>query len=390
MKPKLNIGLVGYKFMGKAHSNAYRQAARFFDDLGVQPVLKAICGRDPAGVQEAAETYGWESGETDWRRLIARDDIDLIDIAAPGNLHAEIAIAAANAGKHVLCEKPLANTINEAREMLDAVTASGVKHGIFFNYRKAPAVALAKQLIADGVLGQIRHWRGAYLQDWLTDPDFPLEWKLRRDVAGTGAHGDLNAHLIDLARFLVGEITEVSGVIETFITQRPLPGTGGPPRMGDVLVDDAALFLARFANGAVGSFEATRFALGRKNANRFEINGSRGSLGFNLERLNELEVYTEDTRAGTHGFRTVTATSGADPYSGHYWPTAHNLGYEHTFINLVADAFRAIAQGHNPSPDFGDGYRCNLVLDAVSRSAVSRRWEPVPNLGLSRPYQGDN
>ena len=378
MKPTLNIGLVGYKFMGKAHSNAYRQAAHFFDDLGVQPVLKAICGRDLAGVREAAETFGWESGETDWRQLIARDDIDLIDVAAPGNLHAEIAIAAAKAGKHVLCEKPLANTIGEAKEMLDAVTASGVKHGIFFNYRKAPAVALAKQLISDGVLGRIYHWRGAYLQDWLTDPNFPLEWKLRREVAGTGSHGDLNAHLIDLARFLVGEITEVSGVMETFVKQRPLPeSVQSAPQMADVLVDDAALFLARFAGGAVGTFEATRFALGRKNANRFEINGSKGSVGFNLERLNELEIYTEDTRAGAHGFRIVTVTSGADPYSGHYWPTAHNIGYEHTFINLVADALRAIAQGQNPLPDFGDGYQCNLVLDAVSRSAESKRWETV-------------
>lgn len=252
LKPKLNIGLVGYKFMGKAHSNAYRQAAHFFPDMGVQPVLKAVCGRDPAGVWEAAEIYGWESAETDWRRLIRRDDIDLIDVAAPGNLHAEIAIAAARAGKHVLCEKPLANTVEEAGEMLDAVTASGVRHGIFFNYRKAPAVALAKQLIADGVLGQIYHWRGVYLQDWLTDPEFPLEWKLRREVAGTGAHGDLNAHLIDLARFLVGESTEVSGVMETFVKQRPLPGENSPPQMADVQVDDAALFLARFANGRSG------------------------------------------------------------------------------------------------------------------------------------------
>jgi predicted dehydrogenase len=384
MSKTINVGLIGYKFMGKAHSNAYRQVGRFFNDLELQPVLKAICGRDEAGVKRAQEAMGWEGYETDWRRLIERDDIDIIDVSTPGNLHAEISIAAAKAGKHVLCEKPLGNNAQEAKRMLDAVKEAGVRHGVFFNYRKAPAVALAKQLISEGALGRIYHWRGTYLQDWIADPNFPLVWRLKKETAGSGVHGDLNAHLIDLARFLVGEITEVAGLMETFVKQRPelaatddrLGGTASE-KMGDVTVDDASLFLARFDNGAVGSFEATRFALGRKNYNRFEINGSKGSVVFNMERPNELEVYTEDTREGTYGFRTVSVTTGADPYSGHFWPAAHNIGYEHTFINLLYDAFTAIAHGQNPSPDFYDGYVNNVILDTVEQAAGSKKWEQV-------------
>jgi len=383
-KKTINVGLVGYKFMGKAHSNAYRQVGRFFTELEVQPVLKALCGRDEAGVKQAAETFGWLEYETDWRKLISRDDIDVIDIAAPGNLHAEIAIAAAKAGKHVLCEKPLGNTSAQAKEMLDAVNEAGVKHGIFFNYRKAPAVALAKQLITEGTLGKIYHWRGTYLQDWIVNPNFPLVWRLQKETAGSGSHGDLNAHLIDTARYLVGDIAEVNGILETFVKQRPelastddrMGGTASD-KMGEVTVDDASVFMARFENGAIGTFEATRFALGRKNYNRFEINGSKGSVVFNMERPNELEVYTEDTRTGTYGFRTVSVTSGQDPYSGHYWPTAHNTGYEHTFINLLYDAFTAIGANKNPSPDFYDGYVNNLILDAVEKSAHTRQWVPV-------------
>jgi predicted dehydrogenase len=380
----LNVGLVGYKFMGKAHSNAYRQVGRFFPELGIQPVMKAICGRDEAGVKAAAATMGWESVETDWKALIARNDIDLIDVSTPGNLHAEISIAAAHAGKMVFCEKPLGNTAGEAKQMLDAVTEAGVKNAVFFNYRKVPAVALAKKLISEGALGRIYHWRGTYLQDWIADPSFPLVWRLKRETAGSGVHGDLQAHLIDLSRFLVGEITEVGGLMETFVKQRPelaatddrLGGTASD-KMGDVTVDDASLFLARFDNGAVGSFEATRFALGRKNYNRFEINGSKGSLAFNMERPNELEIYTEDTHDGTYGFRTVSVTTGADPYSGHYWPAAHNTGYEHTFINLLADAFGAIAKGENPSPDFRDGYLNNVILDTMEQAAQSKKWETI-------------
>ena len=384
-KTTLNVGLIGYKFMGKAHSNAYRQVGHFFPELEVTPVLKAICGRDEAGVREAAEVFGWESYETDWKKLIARPDIDVIDVSTPGNLHAEISIAAAQAGKHVLCEKPLGNTAPEAKAMLDAADKAGVMHGVFFNYRKAPAVALAKQLIDSGALGKIYHWRGTYLQDWIADPNFPLVWRLKKETAGSGVHGDLNAHLIDLARHLVGEITEVSGLMETFIKKRPeqaasdasLGATADLSKMGDVTVDDASLFLARFDNGAIGTFEASRFALGRKNYNRFEINGSKGSIAFNMEKMNELEVYTEDTAKGTFGFRNINVTEGVDPYSGHYWPTAHIIGYEHTFVNLIYDAFHAIANGQSPSPNFVDGYRNNVILDAVEKSSETKRWVPI-------------
>ncbi|HEY3332690.1 MAG TPA: Gfo/Idh/MocA family oxidoreductase [Capsulimonadaceae bacterium] len=383
-KKTLNIGLVGYKFMGKAHSNAYRQVGHFFPELEVEPVLKAICGRDEAGVSAAASSLGWESYETDVRKLIAREDIDVIDIATPGNTHVDIAIEAARAGKHVFCEKPIANDAGNAKAMLDAVQSVGVKHAVFFNYRKAPAIALAKKLIDDGVIGKIHHWRGTYLQDWIVDPNFPLVWRLRKDIAGSGSHGDLAAHLIDTSRYLVGELTEVTGMLETFVKQRPelasssgLTGEADFSRMGDVTVDDASLFLARFDCGAVGTFEATRFAPGRKNYNRFEINGSKGSLSFNMERMNELDVYTEDTVAGTHGFRTINVTEGADPYSGHYWPTAHIIGYEHTFINLVFDAFQAIATDTMPTPNFVDGYRANVILDAVEASSKSRTWESI-------------
>ena len=380
----LNVGMIGYKFMGKAHSNAYRQVGRFFPDLEVKPVMKALCGRDEAGVRKAAETFGWGGHETDWRRLIARADIDIIDIGAPGNMHAEIAVAAAAAGKHVFCEKPLGNTTAEAKRMLDAVEKAGVKHLIFFNYRANPAVSFAKQLIDEGYIGKIYHWRALFLQDWIVNPDFPLVWRLKKDTAGSGSHGDLLAHCLDTARYLVGEISEVSGLLETFIKQRPelaesddRLGGKASDVMGVVDVDDASLALARFANGALGTFEATRFALGRKNHNRFEINGSKGSLVFNAERPNELEIYTEDTHAGTNGFRTVTVTAGQDRYTGHYWPAAHNIGYEHTFTNLLFDAFTAIGKGENPTPNFRDGYINNVLLDTIAKSAETKKWEPV-------------
>ena len=380
----LNVGMIGYKFMGKAHSNAYRQVPRFFPEMEVVPVMKALCGRDEAGVKKAVETFGWEGYETDWRRLIARDDIDIIDIGAPGNMHAEIAIAAAKAGKHVFCEKPLGNTAEEAKRMLDAVNEAGVKNMVWFNYRANPAISFAKQLINDGVVGKIYHCRALFLQDWLVDPQVPLLWRLRKEIAGSGSHGDLLAHCLDTARYLVGEIAEVSGVLETFIKERPelaasddRMGGVASDVMGEVTVDDASLTLARFENGALGTFEATRFALGRKNYNRFEINGSKGSIVFNAERPNELEIYTEDTHAGTHGFRTVSVTGGQDRYTDHYWPTAHNIGYEHTFINLLYDAFTAIGKNENPSPDFNDGYLNNVLLDTIAKSAETKKWEAV-------------
>jgi predicted dehydrogenase len=386
-KRKLNVALIGYQFMGKAHSNAYRQVARFFDDLEVEPVLKVICGRNEENVRKAAQKYGWEEYDTSWERVVERKDIDLVDVSVPGNMHAPIAIAAANAGKMVLCEKPLANTLAEARQMYEAVQKNKVPNALCHNYRFAPAVQLAKQLIEEGRIGKIYHFRGTYLQDWIVDPNFPLVWRLQKEVAGSGAHGDLNAHLIDMARFLVGEIAEVSGMMETFIKQRPklaasddrLGGVAST-EMGEVTVDDAALFLVRFENGAIGSIEATRFALGRKNYNRFEINGSKGSLVFNLERMNELEVYLQDDPPHIRGFRVVQASDSVHPFMSAWWPVGHIIGYEHTFINLVYTMLKAFSKGEEFKPNFEDGVRNQAVLEAVDISSQQKRWVSVSEL----------
>jgi predicted dehydrogenase len=367
---EIGVGLVGYKFMGRAHSNAYRQVGRFFN-LELSPRMRAICGRDEGAVRDAAASLGWEGYETDYRRLLERDDIGLVDVATPGNTHHEIAIAALEAGKHVLCEKPLANTLQEAREMLDAARTADTMNMVSFNYRRAPAVQLAKKLIDEGRLGEIRHWRGAYLQDFILDPELPLIWRFRREVAGSGALGDIGAHLIDLAHFLVGPIREVIGTTETFIGERPLVEGSG---MGRVTVDDAAAFLARFENGAIGTFEATRLAPGRKNHNSFEMNCSKGSLAFDLERRNELEVYLEDEAPEARGFRTVLVTEPDHPYMQGWWPPGHIIGYEHTFIHTVKDLLDGIAGGKCPAPTFEDGYRCQAVLEAVERSVESGTW----------------
>jgi predicted dehydrogenase len=372
---EIGVGLVGYRFMGRAHSNAYRQVGRFFD-LMLSPRMRAICGRDEAGVKEAAATLGWEGYEADYHSLLERDDIGLVDVVTPGNTHHEIAIAALEAGKHVLCEKPLANTLEEAGEMLDAARAAGTTNMVCFNYRRAPAVQLAKKLIEEERLGEIRHWRAVYLQDWILDPGFPLAWRLRREVAGSGALGDLGAHLVDLAHFLVGSITGVVATAETFIRERPLEEE--PGETGEVTVDDAAAFLTRFENGAMGTFEVTRLAPGRKNRNSFEINGSNGSLVFDLERMNELQVYLEDDPPDVRGFRTVMVTEPDHPYAGAWWPPGHILGYEHTFVHTIKDLLDGIAAGDNPPPTFEDGYRCQAVLDAVERSLESGSWtEPA-------------
>jgi predicted dehydrogenase len=382
MTETINVGLVGYKFMGKAHSNAYRQVAHFFPDVALRPQLTALCGRDEAGVRAAAAQFGWAEVESDWRALVARPDIGLIDISTPGDSHAPIAIAAAESGKHLFCEKPLANTLAEARQMRDAVERAGVVGMVNFNYRRVPAVQLAKRLIDDGRLGTIYHWRAVYLQDWIMDPNFPLVWRLQKDKAGSGTLGDLGAHSVDLARMLVGEISAVTGITETFIKQRPLEGSSDAALgakagegMGEVTVDDAALFLARFQNGAVGSFEVTRFAKGRANYNSFEINGSKGSLRFNLERMNELELLLEDDQADVAGFRTVLVSNGAvHPYWNAWWPAGHIIGWEHTFTHGVYDLLNGIAARQSPAPTFDDGLRCQAVLEAVERSAGSKQW----------------
>jgi len=386
MADTINIGLVGYKFMGTAHSNAWRQVTRFFEPK-LTPVMKAVCGRTESAVKAAAAKLGWQEHETDWRKLVAREDIDLVDICTPGGVsHKEIVLGAAAAGKHILCEKPLANNLADAQEMLEAVQKAGVKHMVNFNYRRAPAVALAKRMIEEGLIGEIYHWRAVYLQDWIIDPEFPLVWRLDKHVAGSGPLGDLAAHSVDLAHYLVGDIAEVTGMMQTFIEERPLPaemgglaGVAGEER-GKVTVEDAVAFLARFENGTFGTFEATRFAAGRKNYNCFEINGSKGSLVFNFERMNELEYYSREDPPDYQGFRVIQTTEPTHPYMSAWWPPAHIIGYEHTFIHGVYDLLNTIAEDEMPVPNFVDGVKCQAVLEAVGQSAQSGEWVKVPKI----------
>jgi predicted dehydrogenase len=379
--------MVGYAFMGAVHSQAWRTAGRFFD-LPCAPTLTALAGRDATRVQAAALKMGWTSTETDWRRLLDRDDVALIDICTPGDTHAEIAIASLEAGKHVLCEKPLANTVEEAEAMVDAAVAAearGVRSMVGFNYRRVPAISLARRLVQEGRLGTIRHVRAQYLQDWIVDPTFPLVWRLQKERAGSGALGDIGAHIIDLAQFVAGStISGVSGLTETFVRERPLPAVSaglaasGGAGTGAVTVDDAALFFARFDSGALGSFEATRFASGRKNALRLEVNGSDGSLAFDFEAMNELQFHDHTEDADTAGFRRILVTEPTHPYAQAWWPPGHGLGYEHTFIHEVVDLVTAIGTGTAPSPSFADGLQVQQVLAAVERSAErGSGWEQV-------------
>lgn len=380
MKKELRIAIVGYNFMGKAHANAWLQAAHFFD-LPFTPVLQVACGRDAAAVRAFADRWGWKHIETDWRAAIARDDVDVVDISLPQHLHHDVAVAAARAGKHVFCEKPMALSVAEAESMLAAVRASGVRHYLNHNYRRCPAVMLARQLIDEGRIGRIFHWRGAYQQDWIVDPNFPLTWQLQKETAGSGPHNDLNSHSVDLAHFLVGDIRTVSCLTTSFIKERPLPGkgatafsgaaSGGAPAMGAVTVEDASLMHVEFANGAIGSFEATRFASGRKNHHTFEIYGSEGSLTFDLERMNELQFFSRRDPDHAQGFRTILATEPSHAYVAKWWPPGHVLGYEHAFVHGVADFLGAIATGGPIAPDFADGVRCIKVLHAGLRSAAS-------------------
>lgn len=381
---EVGVGLAGYAFMGRAHSNAWRQVRHFFD-LPLLPKMVAICGRSEEKVKAAAEKLGWQSYETDWRKLVRRDDIEIVDVSTPNDSHAPISIEAAKHGKKVFCEKPLARDLREAERMLDAVVKAGVTHGVCFNYRRAPAVQLAKHLLETGRMGKVFHFRGTYLQDWIVDPDFPLVWRLRRSIAGSGALGDLAAHVIDLARFLIGEIVEVVGYLHTFIKERPLPPeeAGGlrgkaAKRWGEVDVDDASLSIVVFEDGAIGYIEATRFAPGRKNYNRFEVNCENGSLVFNLERMNELEVYFRDDPPEVQGFHQVMVTEmGVHKYIASWWPPGHIIGYEHTFVHTVYDFLRGVAGEEPFEPDFYDGVQCQRVLDAIEKSARKRKWVSV-------------
>jgi predicted dehydrogenase len=364
--------MIGYQFMGRAHSNAWRQVRHFFD-CPAEPVMKVICGRNPRAVGQAASVLGWQESETDWRRIMERDDIDIVDICSPGDAHMPQAIAAAEAKKVVLCEKPLANTLPEAEKMLEAVKKNRVIHMLCHNYRRIPAVTLAKQMIEAGEIGEIYHYRGTYLQDWIVDPMFPRVWRLQKSVAGSGALGDIGSHSIDLSRYLVGEISEVSGLLKTFIKERPMPDD--KKKMGKVDVDDAALSMVKFRNGAIGTIEGSRFALGRKNYNRFEINGSKGTIAFDLERMNELEVYKEE--GPNSGFKTIMVTDAQHPFIAGWWPPGHIIGYEHTFTHTVYDLLRAVDGKKTPMPNFDDGVKNQRVLDAIERSSKSKAWEKV-------------
>ncbi|MCD5310357.1 Gfo/Idh/MocA family oxidoreductase [Kineosporia babensis] len=381
--------MIGYAFMGAAHSQAWRSAGHFFD-LPAQARMTAICGRDRTATEQAAAKLGWASVETDWRALLERDDIQIIDICSPGDTHAEIAIAALAAGKHVLCEKPLANTVAEAELMVAAAQqarAQGVRSMVGFNYRRVPAITLSRKLVAEGRLGEIRHVRAQYLQDWIIDPDFPLVWRLQAERAGSGALGDIGAHIVDATQFIVGDqLAGVSGLTETFVKERPLPtassglSAGADSDIkGAVTVDDAALFIGRFTGGALGSFEATRFAGGRKNAIRIEINGSLGSLAFDFEAMNELHLYDGTSSPETGGFTRILVTEPEHPYLKSWWPPGHLIGYEHSFTHEIADLLADLGNGVDPTPSFEDGLQVQQVLAAVAESAAGgSRWQALP------------
>jgi predicted dehydrogenase len=381
MTKQLNVGIIGYKFMGRAHSNAWLKAPLFFD-LPARPVLKMACGRQESSVKEFASKWGWEKTETDWKKLVSSPDIDIVDVALPQALHYEIAIAAAREGKHIFCEKPLAMNRKQAEEMVRICEDNKVTHYLNHNYRRTPAISFAKKMIEDGKVGRIFHWRCAYQQDWIVDPDFPLTWQLRKETAQAGPQWDLNSHAVDLAHYLVGEIRTVSCLTTNFIKERPLAdeSTSGNlsaatlgDQKGEVTVEDAALMMVQFKNGAVGSFEATRFATGRKNGLRFEIYGSKGSILFDLERMNELQYYSLDDEEGTQGFRTIQATEAVHPYAGNWWPAGHIIGYEHSFVHAVSDFVTAVVENKSIKPDFYDGLKIIEVLEAGIQSAESRQ-----------------
>jgi len=376
----LRVAMVGYGFMGAAHSVGWRQAPRMFD-LPRTVEMTVVVGRNADAVASAAEKWGWAESATDWREVIARDDIDIVDIVTPGDSHAEIAIAALEAGKHVLCEKPLANTVAEAEAMAEAAErarARGIRSMVGFTYRRVPAVTLMRDMIAEGAVGTVQQVRAAYRQDWLVDAEMPLAWRLQKEHAGSGALGDIGAHIIDMTQFVAGQgVEKVSGTIDTIVTERPLPADGsmglsrgaGSGEKGAVTVDDVAIFTGRLANGALASFEATRFATGRKNALTIEVSGDRGALAFDLEDLNSLRFYDRTAPEGRQGFTQVLVTEPQHPYVSAWWPAGHLLGYEHGFSHQVVDLVTAIDTGIDPQPSFADGLAVQRVLDAVERSS---------------------
>ncbi len=376
----LKVAMIGYGFMGAAHSVGWRQAPRMFD-LPDDPEMTVVVGRNADAVATAARRWGWLESATDWREVIARDDIDIVDIVTPGDSHAEIAIAALEAGKHVLCEKPLANTVEEAEAMADAAARAagrGIRAMVGFTYRRVPAVTFLRDLIADGAIGTVQQVRAAYRQDWLVDPEMPLAWRLQKEHAGSGALGDIGAHIIDMTQFVTGlDIVRVSGTIDTIVKQRPLLGSGSglsgtaSEGYGDVTVDDVAIFTGRLGNGALVSFEATRFATGRKNALTIEVSGDKGALAFDLEDLNALQFYDRTAPADRQGFTKILVTEAQHPYVSAWWPAGHMLGYEHGFSHQVVDLVTAIAEGTDPHPTFAEGLQVQRVLAAVEQSSTN-------------------
>ncbi len=375
-KKTLRIGLVGYGFMGRTHSNAYKRVGDFFPELAYRPVLKAVCARSEDRVREFANQWGYESFETDWKKLVGRADIDAIDICTPNHMHAAIAIAAARAGKMVLCEKPLAKTVSEAQPMVDAVEKAGVANTVWYNYRRVPAVTLAKQIIASGKLGKIFHYRANFLQDWTINPELPQGgeglWRLDNEVAGSGVTGDLLAHCIDTAMWLNGGIKDVSAVTETFVKERIHTQTGAVQKVG---IDDACIFHCHFDNGSLGVFESTRYARGHKALNTFEINGEHASIRWDLHDLNRLDYFDHRDDSIVRGWRSVHVTDGDQPYMDKWWVPGLSIGYEHTFVHQVADFLKSIEDGTPCSPTFREAQETQKVCEAVLQSAASRSWK---------------
>jgi predicted dehydrogenase len=379
---EIRIGLIGHKFMGRAHTHAYTDLPIFFD-TDIEIVKKVICSNEES-VIDIAKRWNWQKHSLDWREVVQDPEVDLVDIAAPSAIHAQISIAAAEAGKHIFCEKPLALNLEDAKAMVNAVEKAGVVNMIGFNYRRVPAIALAKKLIADGEIGEIYHFRGIYQQGWLVDPNFPLAWRLRKEKAGYGSLGDLGAHVIDLARYLVGEIEEVLCTERTFIKERPKPivedglvAIAGKER-GKVDVDDAAAFLAHFKNmETIGYLEMTRYGTGHRNQNRIEINGSKGAIIFDMEKMNELEFYRVDDPSHIQGYRRIQVGEGVHPYMANWFPAGHIIGYGDTFVNQAYDLITAIKEGKKITPDFNDGLICQQVLEAADKSSKSKKWEIV-------------
>lgn len=374
--PEIGVGMLGYAFMGKAHTNAYKKMPYMMYPPVAIPRLIAICGRNEEAVAEAARRYGYEGYYTDWRRMLEDDRIQLFDNGGPNNMHAEPCITAAQAGKHILCEKPLARTAEEAQGMLDAAEKAGVKHMVGFNYRFVPAVRQIKELIDSGALGTIYHWRAVYLQEWIM-PHYgtPKIWRLDKEVAGSGAIGDLGAHIIDLAHYLVGGIKSLAAYTKTFIKERPLPDD--PATMGEVDVDDAFVAAVEFENGAIGSLECTRFGLGRKNYNCFEINGEKASVRFNLERFNEFDIFYRDHEPKeTMGWTNVLVTEAYHPWWANWWPHGHVIGWEHTFVHEITHLLDCIVNDKDVAPygaTFEDGYRAAVICDAIVESAAAKK-----------------